>query len=283
MLYSEIHSPDPERVWTAGELGSVEEKEACPEDPPAAAVAPVEDVPAVEEPQQAGEEQQQARKKPWYKRWVFILLALALVAIIAIAVALGVVFGLRESRSDPSPSANAGSGSPNPAADPDTSVGGYISPEYYSRSGAWNGTGIAIAAANPGVDQTIYAFYQDYTGDLQYTLMSSDGSWRTIGPVNAGSHRALNATPLSTVNHRLNDTLVWHVFYVDDTYTLRERVLTSNMNGTYTPYWDDGPLNDKNLKTNVANKIGMQACYWGDYYGIRSISNTTTPNSGIHM
>lgn len=212
--------------------------------------------------------QEQAKKRPFYKRWWFWLIIIACIIIIAVAVACGVVFGTKKSDkgSDPdvetSSSGGNGTSGTNTNADPDTSVGGYLNSAYYSESGAWNGSGIAIAAANMDADQSIYGFYQDWTGTLQYALMDPSGEWNIVGPVNSGSYKALNGTPLSTVQHQVGAQLVWHLFYIDDEYTVRERIITNTTTNGPSPVWTDGPLSKQNLKTWQANTIGLQACYW---------------------
>lgn len=270
--YSEVHSPDPERVYH-----DQADKEAVYHEPPRSKVPSyyATPVPGVIRHQNSGDrpqvwtEQQhfseKPQKKPVYKRWLFILLIVGLIIIAAIAIALGVVLGTKKNNSsnNSSPGSSTGSGSNgnNPNVDINISVGGQINNAYYSKSGAWNGSGIAIASANTNEDQSIYAFYQDYRGDLQYTLMSPQGQWSIVGPVNAGSYKALNGTPLSTVYHQLGNKLVWHLFYIDENYIIRERIITNQTNGP-TATWSDGPLSSLNLKTWQSNSIGMQACYW---------------------
>lgn len=234
-----------------------------------------------------------AKKKPFYTRWVFILGIVVLITVIVLAVVLGVVFGTKKSHNNPAPGSsgsNSGASStststgsvPTSSVDPNVAVGGYIDPAYYSTSGAWNGTGIAIAAAKPGVDQTLYAFYQDPSGLLQYTLLNAQSQWNLVGPVNAGSYKALNGTPISAVNHQLGNQLVWHIFYIDVDYIVRERIITNTTTDGPTPIWKDGPLSSQNLKAWKSTSIGLQACYWGNYYGLWSYSPTVA-SAGIHL
>lgn len=111
------------------------------------------------------------------KKWqYFLAIAVAVVAIF-IGITVGVVVGVRNSKSS-SPSGLNSTELPNSTSttnstetpnsnstvNSDLAVGGYLGPEYYSKSGAWNGTGIATALAE--FDYTdLYAFYQDCTGD----------------------------------------------------------------------------------------------------------------------
>lgn len=270
--YSEIHSPDPERVYH-----DQADKEAVYQEPPhskvpsyyAAPVPGIQHQNSGDRPQVWNHETQQVnekpQKKPFYKRWLFILLVIALIIVAAIAIALGVVFGTKKHTTSSGNSSSSSGPSPgganHPNVDINTSVGGEINDAYYSTKGAWNGSGIAIASANTNADQSIYAFYQDYRGDIQYTLMNPQGQWNLVGPVNSGSYQALNGTPLSVVYHQLGNKLVWHLFYIDVNYIVRERIITNQTNGP-TATWSDGPLNDLQLKTWQSNTIGMQACYW---------------------
>lgn len=215
-------------------------------------------------------------RKPLYKRWKFILAITVLLLLVAIGVGLAAVFiNMRRNKSGSSTRI----GKNNPNVDLNKSVGGYINDAYYSTSGAWNGSGIAIAAANTDLNQAIYAFYQDYTGTIQYTLMNPQGEWTLVGPVNADSPRALNGTPLSTVQHQIGHERVWHLFYIDEDYIIRERIITNTSTTAPTPVWTDGPLNDLNLTAWNSTSIGMQGCYWGSYYGLEG----SEVNVGIHL
>ena len=111
-------------------------------------------------------------------------------------------------------------------------------------------------------------FYQDFDGLLQFKKSDpADGeaSWAPLYPVNENAPRALNGTPLATAAY-VNDTVAtWHLFYVDDNYIMRQRILT-NTSG-YIPTWTSGPLDDLSLEVNHADTIGMQVCYWGNFYG----------------
>ena len=302
--YSEIHSPDPERVYNEGEKEAVYTEPTHPHSKvPSYYAGPAPgihhqdsgDRPQVwSDDHQRQQYQEKAKKTPFFKRWWFWVIIAALVVIIAVAVACGVVFGTKKSNknSDPDagPATNGTNGTSNgnntagtdTGADPDTSVGGYLNSAYYSETGAWNGSGIAIAAANTASDQSIYAFYQDSTGMLQYTLMDSSGKWNLVGPVNSNSYKALNGTPLSAVQHQLDAKLVWHVFYIDVNYTIRERIITNTTTDGPTPVWADGPLSKQNLKTWKSNTIGLQACYWGNRYGEWSY-DPTIASAGIHI
>ena len=239
-----------------------------------------------DQPQHNNEKVQ--KKRPVWKKWWFWLILLLLIIAIAVGVGCGVALGTKKSNKPAPPAATNGTTPTNtttpdnPNVDIQTSIGGQINNAYYSESGAWNGSGIAIAAADSTTDQSIYAFYQDAAGAIQYTLMNPQYQWSVIGPVNSGSYKALNGTPLSTVKHTIGDQQVWHLFYIDTTYTLRERIITNVTTNGPAPVWTDGPLNAKNLKTWNSNTIGLQACYWGNYYGDWSYGDNVV-SAGIHL
>lgn len=273
--YSEIHSPQPEIAYDEADKEAVYSPQhhhhsKVPSYYTGPAPGMLHHQNSHDRPQvwTDGQYQQheKPRKRPFYKRWLFWLIIVILVILIAVGVALGVVFGTKKKNevnpNPPNPTGAVG-GQDNPNVDIQTSVGGYINNNYYSESGAWNGSGIAIAAANSNYDLSIYAFYQDSDGKLQFTLSNPQGQWNQIGPVNAGAPKALNGTPLSTVAHQVGNELRWHLFYIDEDYYIRERIITNTSSNGPTPTWTDGPLSKQNLKTWESNTIGLQACYWG--------------------
>ena len=297
--YTEVESPDPERAYTPQD--EKEKYVLATAQPPYYFQDPSILPPPPTPPNQVQLEPL-PQDQPFYKRRSWILAILALIAAVAIAVPCGVVFGTKHppptplptnptSSIPPSPSGTTTSSStPQPTGDPNYAIGGQLSPAYFSKEGAFNGTGIAIAAANPGVDGSIYVFYQDWQGALQYSVSNpTTGMWTPLGPVNYGVSTALNGTPLSAVAY-INDTVAtWHLFYIDVDYTIRQRSL---INDTYTPTWGPGPIGALGLKTNEADTIGMQACYWGNFYGdatdtytdgLNGTSPHNSPEIGMHL
>lgn len=283
--YTELHSTDPEVVYDD------QEKEVVyTEQPYSKAFAQQQDpVPGIryqnsgDRPQVWSaldhddlEEEEKPRKRPLYKRWKFILGVVTIIVLVAIGTALAAVLvNMRKNRSGSSN--RIGKNKSN--VDVNKSVGGYINDAYYSKSGAWNGSGIAIAAANTDLNQAIYAFYQDHTGTIQYTLMNAQARWSLVGPVNADSPKALNGTPLSAVQHQIGNERIWHLFYIDEDYIVRERIITNTSTTGPSPIWTDGPLNDLNLKVWNSSSIGMESCYCGNYYGLSG----DQVNAGIHL
>jgi len=197
------------------------------------------------------------------KKWQLILGVVIVVIAVAIAVVVGVVLGLRNTRSSaPTEPAEATS-----TADPESAVGGYLHPDFYSRSGAWNGTGLAFAAAYDAPSP--YIFYQDYTGSIVFHHID-DADSQIRGRVDEGSHKPLNGTPISVVNllNTTEELLLYHLFYIDANYVVRERVMTNT-----SRTWIDGKLNNmdaQSMKTYVADRVGMSACFRPNYYGYSS-------------
>ena len=158
---------------------------------------------------------------------------------------------------------------------------------YYSKQGAFNGSGVALADVNFGLDNSIYVFYQSYTGEIEQLIYKADGTWTFVTQV---AIDAKNSTPLSTVAYiSANSVATWHLFYISEDNILKQRVQT-NESQFQTNIWDDGPLNELNLSVNDADAVGMQACYFGNYYGSLTNYNNanfsasnSTPSTGINM
>jgi hypothetical protein len=182
------------------------------------------------------------------------------------------------------------SSAPTPTADPDITIGGAIDPKYYSDTGAWNGSGIAIASVNFGVDASIWVYFQHYTGEIRAFIQEAAGEWTDSNIVVPSGAR--NGTPISAVAYIVEEVATWNIFYIDQESYVRQRV-SSNGSQFQTNVWQDGPLNDLNLKANDADMIGLQACYWGNFYGDSDYTyadgfNATNPNitvapTGMHL
>jgi hypothetical protein len=208
------------------------------------------------------------------KIWCLGLTALISVILIAVAVALGVFFGTRHSHSS------------SPAIDSNITIGGALDPQFFSTTGAFNGTGVALASFNFGVDSSIFVFYQYYNGQIRLAIQEADGQWTGSTVIVASGAR--NATPISAVAYLNNNVAEWHVFYIDFKGFVRERI-ASNSSAYGTNLWNDGQINKLNLKANDADMIGLQACYWGNFYGDSDYLfnatnlNVTTAPTGMHL
>lgn len=211
------------------------------------------------------------------KKFIVAIVALVLL-IIGIAVGVGVGVGLGTSHDD----------SPSNSTDKDSlySMGGALNPAYYSTEGAFNGSGIALADVNFGIDNSLYIFYQKHTGEIEQLIYKADGSWTFVTQV---ATDAKNSTPLSTVAYIVDSVATWHLFYVSEDNILKQRT-QSNASSFQTNIWEDGPLTRLELKVNDADSVGMQACYWGNFYGSLTDYNNAsfgasnaTASTGMNM
>ena len=103
-------------------------------------------------------------------------------------------------------------------SDADYSIGGAIDPAYYSTTGAFNGSGIALASQSFSSNITaetqgsIVMYYQHYTGEIRWKELSSSGEWvgGTISETVTADAR--NSTPLSAVSYSSGGMNTWHIF-----------------------------------------------------------------------
>lgn len=171
-------------------------------------------------------------------------------------------------------------GPPPNTGDPDFYVGGALNTQYYSTAGAFNGTGLALASQSFGQDDhgEITMYFQHWSGDLRWSQLMSDGSWQGGSAGETLARDAKNGTPISAVAYSMDEASIWHIFYVDVDNKLRERV-----NSNTTNVWREGPLSKRNLRANSADRIGMQACWFGNFYGDSSFQRSdafNAPNTG---
>ena len=116
---------------------------------------------------------------------------------------------------------------------------------------------------NFGVDASIFVYFQHYTGEIRSFILEADGTWTDSNVI---ANNARNGTPLSAVAYLVDEVATWHIFYINNDSYVQQRTST-NGSAFQTNIWTDGPLNDLNLKANDADMIGLQACYWGNFYG----------------
>ncbi|WPH03131.1 Hypothetical protein R9X50_00600600 [Acrodontium crateriforme] len=207
---------------------------------------------------------------------------LVLLTMIAIGLGVGLSIGLgtkskssSTSNSGSTPSTTGGS-SPNSTASTEYLIGGAIDPKYYSKSGAFNGSGIALASQSfasnleAGTQGSLVMYFQHHSGQIRWMQLSSSGDWRGGSVSEVVAVDAKNNTPLSAVAYALNGTSTWHIFYVDTNNTLRQRT-----NSNTTNVWVDGPLNSASKRVVFdADQVGMQACWYGSDYGDSDYTHT---------
>lgn len=199
-------------------------------------------------------QREKSRKYPFglTKKWFIISLVALVLVIVAAGVGIGLGVGLGNSHKKSSSSADSN------GKDPLFSMGGALNPAYYSKEGAFNGSGVALADVNFGLDNSLYVFYQKYTGEIEQLIYKPDGTWAFVTLV---ATDAKNSTPLSTVAYIVDSVATWHLFYVSKDNILKQRT-QSNASDFQTNIWGDGPLTALNLSVHDADAVGMQACYW---------------------
>jgi hypothetical protein len=151
-----------------------------------------------------------------------------------------------------------------------------VNPAYLSKTGAFNGTGLAIASysfGNGGYG-IINVFFQHWTGELRKIQLMSDGSWQGGDSTNIVATNARNATPISAVAYALDQKSTWHIFYIDEQDIIREKI-----NDNITNQWRDGPLGDLGLVAMNDTAVGLQACWYGSFYGNANYSHSPIPGT----
>lgn len=153
---------------------------------------------------------------------------------------------------------------------PDYYIGGALNPAYYSTNGAFNGTGIAFAGEQ--WDNSVRIYFQHHSGDLRWLQLNASGNWIGGSQTEIVAIDAKNSTPISVVAYALGDIAQRHLFYIDRNGHVRQ---ISNTN--VTNIWQEGPLNALNLTAFDADSVGLQACYYGNFYGDSDYHNFPTP------
>jgi hypothetical protein len=156
------------------------------------------------------------------------LLIVCLVFVLGLAIGLGVGLGTSDSdgseKSSPTKTATDSPAEPTAVPVADTfKIGGGLSERFYSREGAWNGTGIAtnwqrfasnFEDARSGMDNLV-VYYQHHSGAIRWMRQTTDGDFTRL-PSNQEivAEDAKNSTPIAAVH--LDDyergLKLWHVF-----------------------------------------------------------------------
>ena len=151
-------------------------------------------------------------------------------------------------------------------------------PAYFSTSGAFNGTGIALATESFGQESygTVVVYFQHWTGQIRNMQLSDSGDWVGGDETTIVATDARNGTPIAAVAYAMNhvstvsselhiasnstNMLVyqWHIFYVDTDNTLQEVI-----NGNTTNHWELGPLGSFGFKAMDDINVGLQGCWAG--------------------
>ncbi|KAM0720683.1 hypothetical protein Q7P37_004820 [Cladosporium fusiforme] len=219
----------------------------------------------------------------------FIASLITIVVIFALGIGLGV--GLHdaasEQKDDPSTSGLASSSLTAVGTSPTSAeyrIGGSIDASYYSRQGAWNGSGFALAAqtfpkyVKDAPKGNLVLYFQHNTGEIRWIRLSTRGDWIGGSRSEIVAADAKNSTPISAVSYVRNATSIWHIFYIDVNNRIRQR-----SNSNRTDVWTNGLINDMAFIAYAADLVGMQACWAGrsslkGEYGMRIwiATNSTT-------
>ena len=104
------------------------------------------------------------------------------------------------------------------SGDTDLLIGGAINPAYYSTTGAFNGSGIAVASQSFSIDAddssegTIFLYFQHHTGEIRYMQMTAAGEWVGGTSSEVVAVDAKNSTPISAVPYNNEGESIWHIF-----------------------------------------------------------------------
>jgi len=83
---------------------------------------------------------------------------------------------------------------------------------------------------------------------------------------------AKNKTPISAVAYAMDQLSVVHLFYIDKNNIVREKISDNNTNT-----WRNGPIGDLNLQAMDDPNVGLQACWYGSFYGDTATKDFPTP------
>lgn len=158
-------------------------------------------------------------------------------------------------------------------------MGGALNAEYFSKKGAYNGSGIALAGEswNAGQRRLFTLYFQHHTGDIRFMQYTTDKKWEGGSRTETVATDAKNGSPISAVAVPINATqyvrnvfasryrayhVQFHIFYIDKNNIVRQ-ITKSNT----SDIWQPGPLSRLNLKAMDSPSSGLQACWKGDFYG----------------
>ncbi|KAF2683222.1 hypothetical protein K458DRAFT_340129 [Lentithecium fluviatile CBS 122367] len=205
------------------------------------------------------------------RRYLVGIIILVFVVMVALGLGLGLGLGMKRKSDD----TLGGPGIVDPycAAHPDYCVGGSLGSTYFTSNGTFNGSGIALATEfwNHEERKIMTVYFQHFSGEIRSIQLTPKGEWIGGSKSEVVVSDAKNATPISAVSYSLKGTSVWHIFYISEDGFVRQK-----QNSNSTNIWEDGPLNELNLTTYDAPNVGLQACWYGNYYGDSDASKFPT-------
>jgi hypothetical protein len=91
---------------------------------------------------------------------------------------------------------------------PEYCIGGALNAEYYSKKGAFNGTGIALAGEswNTGQRRIFTLYFQHHTGDIRFMQYTTDRKWIGGTKAETVASNAKDSSPISAVSFAINHT-----------------------------------------------------------------------------
>ncbi|KAF2008911.1 hypothetical protein BU24DRAFT_359236, partial [Aaosphaeria arxii CBS 175.79] len=210
------------------------------------------------------------------KRTFNIIVIAAIIAIVVVTLALGIGLGLGLKDKDSSDSPKNKGVAPFCNDHPELCIGGALGTEYYSKKGAFNGSGIALAGESWSQDKRrIFTLYfQHWTGDIRFMQYTTEKKWIGGTRSETVATDAKNGTAISTVSFAINSTQYFHVFYISKENIVRQVTQTNVSN-----IWQPGPLSKLNLTVyDSPGNVGLQACWKGNFYGDSDYSKMPTPS-----
>lgn len=99
----------------------------------------------------------------------------------------------------------------------------------------------------------------------------SSGKWIRGGQTEQIVTDARNSTPISIVAYVMGSVAKRHIFYISKDGYVRQKSSTNITNN-----WKEGPLNSLNLKALDADSVGLESCWYGNYYGESDYSQSSS-------
>jgi hypothetical protein len=173
-----------------------------PNAPPYTAVPTKEEQEAHVEPVAPNKEQRTCGMKK--RTFMIVLIGLILLIVLGVALGVGLGVGLKK-KSSSSTSTNA---DPYCVAHPEVCIGGSLDQAYFSKKGAFNGSGVALAGEswNGGQRRLFTLYFQHHSGDIRYMTYDKNQEWSGGSSSETVASDAKNATPISAVAYVSNTT-----------------------------------------------------------------------------
>ncbi|KZF22925.1 hypothetical protein L228DRAFT_238822 [Xylona heveae TC161] len=207
------------------------------------------------------------------------------VTVLIVLIAVGVVLGIVLSRKHPSSKANSQSPtastvtqaatpthSSNKSASASSTATITPTPTIFSHDGAFNGSGFTVLDLGDS-DVGIDLFYQHYTGEIRNLILQNNASAGQDAEIVVPSN-ARNGTSLTAISYNKNNTLTWHVFYIDTNNIVQEATRNSS-----SKIYITGPVGKLKAVAAEGPSVGLMVCYNDDYYGTSPSSSSSSSSS----